>query len=234
MPNPGCHSDSLALSYLTLRKIVGILGISLPFILWLGALMLFNKGIQPSISDYYYTGMRNVFVGAHCAIGLFLLSYTGYKKDGVLEDALLGVPVGVPAGIGAIGLALFPTTPQENPTDLEQTIGSVHLAFTSLWFLTLAYFSLFLFTKSDQKPLPSRKKKRNHVYRVCGYTMLGSIGLIFVIEKFLPLNIQQAISAYHPVFWLELVAVVAFGISWLTKGKAILGDQTQPLHGASG
>ena len=31
-------------------------------------------------------------------------------------------------------------------------------------------------------------------------------------------------DAFHVVFWLEAVAIVAFGISWLTKGEAILKD----------
>ena len=192
----------------------------LPLILAIGAFLIFHEGIQPSISHYYHTGMRDVFVGAHWAIGLFLLSYTGYKKDGVLEDVLIGVPVGVPAGIGAIGLALFPTTPLENPTDLQKIIGGFRLAFTSLWFLTLVYFSLVLFTRTDQESPTPRKKKRNWVYKGCGYIMLGSIFLI-VLHAFLPSNIQQVVSACNPVFWLEWIAVWAFGISWMTKGEAL-------------
>ena len=30
---------------------------------------------------------------------------------------------------------------------------------------------------------------------------------------------------FSPLFWLEAVAVVAFGVSWLTKGEAILADK---------
>jgi len=60
-------------SYLSLRKAVGWIGMSLPFVLMLGVILIFNGNlIQESISHYYYTGMRNVFVGALCAVGLFL------------------------------------------------------------------------------------------------------------------------------------------------------------------
>ena len=31
-----------------------------------------------------------------------------------------------------------------------------------------------------------------------------------------------------PRFWLEAIAIVAFGVSWLTKGEAILKDQETP------
>jgi len=29
----------------------------------------------------------------------------------------------------------------------------------------------------------------------------------------------------NPVFWLETITIEAFGISWLTKGQAILKDE---------
>jgi hypothetical protein len=30
---------------------------------------------------------------------------------------------------------------------------------------------------------------------------------------------------FSPLFWLEAVAVFAFGVSWLTKGEVILADK---------
>ena len=36
--------------------------------------------ILDSISNYYYTNMRDFFVGLLFAISLFLISYTGYEK----------------------------------------------------------------------------------------------------------------------------------------------------------
>jgi len=29
----------------------------------------------------------------------------------------------------------------------------------------------------------------------------------------------------NPVFWLEAAALVAFGVSWLVKGEALLADK---------
>src|SRR5207245_4583836 len=70
--------DTLVLSYLELRKAVGIIGFALPFALAFGKILLQGRGIQSSISGYYYTDMRNVFVGSLCAIGVFLMSCRGY------------------------------------------------------------------------------------------------------------------------------------------------------------
>jgi TRAP-type C4-dicarboxylate transport system permease small subunit len=93
--------------------------------------------------------------------------------------------------------------------------------FATLFFLTLIYFSLCLFTKTGEKQTPSRRKlQRNIVYRVCGYTMAACLVLIALVSLFGPASLES----YRPKFWLESVLVVAFGISWLTKGEAILRD----------
>lgn len=207
--------DSLVLSYLDLRKAVGIIGFALPFVLALGKILLQGHGIQSSISGYYYTDMRNVFVGSLCAIGVFLMSTRGYDR----KDEIAGIL----ACVFAVGVALFPTAPDVGATSQDKLIGKAHLSFATLLFLTFAYFSLVLFTKtaSDKSPTP-RKLQRNTVYRVCGYTILASILLIVVV--LLP-SVNSLVEGLTPVFWLESVAVVAFGVSWLVKGETILKDQ---------
>ena len=81
-------------SYLALRKAVGWIGMLLPFTLMLGVFLIF-KGeiIQESISHYYHTDMRDVFVGALCAIALFMFFYSGYDKwdDRAATFALSGL-----------------------------------------------------------------------------------------------------------------------------------------------
>ncbi len=215
MQNPANDSGSLVASYLTLRRAVGVLGIALPFILSLGALVVFMTGtIEESISHYYYTGMRNVLVGTLFAIGGFLMSYKGYeKKDDRAGDI---------ACVAAIGVALFPTTPSGEPTNI---IGIVHGISAAVFFLTLAFFSLYLFTKTDPNKTPTRmKKKRNIVYKISGWVIVASIVLILLYYS-IP-YIRVSLEPIKPVFWLESAAVIAFGISWLTKGEAILRDET--------
>jgi hypothetical protein len=150
-----------------------------------------------------------------CAIGIFLMSYRGYDR----RDARAGRF----AFVCAIGVALFPTTPLPPATPDQKLIGGIHLTFAALLFLTLAYFSLMLFTETDPNKTPTRQKlKRNVVYRVSGYIMLACIALIAVAA--LP-PIKSLVERFEPRFWLESIAIVAFGISWLTKGEAILKDQ---------
>jgi hypothetical protein len=205
----------LVLSYLDLRKAVGIIGFALPFVLAFGKILLQGSGIQSSISSYYYTDMRNVFVGSLCAIGVFLMSTRGYDR----KDEIAGIL----ACVFAVGVALFPTTPDIGATSRDKLIGALHLSFAALLFLTLAYFSLALFTKTaPDKTLTRRKLQRNAVYRVCGYTILASIFLMVVVA--LP-EVKTLVERLTPVFWLESVAVVAFGVSWLVKGETILKDQ---------
>jgi hypothetical protein len=218
MNAPSGACNSLVLSYLGLRKAVGYLGTALPFVLAFGGMLLDGPGIQGSISSYYYTGMRNVFVGTLCAIGVFMLSYRGYeRKDDIAGDL---------ACVFAVVVALFPTTPHGTPSAMDKLIGTIHLASAAAFFLTLSYFSLILFTKTDPNKQPTlRKIQRNKVYKACGYTMLAALALM-VFRALLPTNIAAYLDKIDPVFWLESVAVIAFGVSWLTKGEAMLKDET--------
>ncbi len=145
----GPENSILVISYLGLRKAIGILGVALPFVLPFGQILLHALGIQSSlhtpviensVSSYYYTDMRNIFVGSMCAIGVFLMSYRGYDW----RDAIAGRF----AFVCAIGVAFFPTTPLPSASPLatpdQKLIGGIHLTFAALLFLTLAYVSLML------------------------------------------------------------------------------------------
>jgi hypothetical protein len=209
------------ISFLTLRKAVGILGIAFPVVLAVGSLLFCDCAeIQSSISSYYHTDMRNLFVGTLCALALFLFAYKGYDR----RDAIAG-------NLGclfALGVAFFPTSVTESSTPCipeafnNSVLSSIHFISAGLLFLVLSYFSIVLFTKGSKNPT-ARKLKRNRLYRICGYAMLGCIALIalyfMLLEKRYP-----ALQNLDPVFWLESIALWAFGISWLTKGKALLND----------
>jgi hypothetical protein len=201
-------------SYLFLRRAVGVLGISLPIVVIVGKQLLEGGGLLGSLSGYYYSDLRNVFVGTLCAIGVFLIAYRGYGR---LDDIVATV-----AAIAGIGVALFPTSPV-SPSPTEHAIGIAHLVFAGIFFLTLAFFCLFLFTKTDGVPT-ARKRSRNVIYRVCGGVMLASLALLVVNALFF----NAATVSLHPTVWLESLAVIAFGFAWLTKGEALLADPPQP------
>jgi hypothetical protein len=227
----------LAMSYLGLRKGIGYIGLLLPFVLPIGKIIFDGHSLEGSMSAYYYTVTGSVFVGSLCAIGVFLLSYR-YKKLDIIASII--------AGICAIGVALFPTAPELSPTTTQKAIGIVHGISAGLFFLTLACMSIFLFTKTNpyqtlkprkpmdylsmfvvtrtkpELPLNPRKKHRNIIYRVCGYLILFCIIAMGIVGI---KSIKEHVQQCNLVFWLESIAVFAFGASWLIKGETILADR---------
>ena len=111
--------DATTLTYLTLRKAVGAIALLLPFAMAIPWWLLRDHALQTSISDYYYTGMRNLFVGSLCAIAMFLLCCRGFdRKDEV---------AGMLSALCALGVALFPTTPAA-PSAFQREVGRAHYA----------------------------------------------------------------------------------------------------------
>jgi hypothetical protein len=210
------------LGYHELRTIVGVLGVLLPFVLAIGFMLKHGFAFEQSISAYYYTYMRNVFVGSLCAIGLFLVSTRGYD----LRDEIAGKL----ACIFAVIVALCPTTPACCPAKWQKIVGTVHLTSAALLFSTLAYFCLKLFVISKQPAGPSPEKlRRNKVYKVCGWAIVGCIVGITVFKFFLATSPEPVLSAYPPmVFSAESIAIWAFGIAWLIKGELFLKDKATP------
>lgn len=70
------------------------------------------------------------------------------------------------------------------------------------------------------------KRHRNRVYITCGIIMLGCI---LLISSYFIFELHQYLVIYNlkPIFWLETFALWAFGVSWLTKGQAILSDEKE-------
>lgn len=205
----------------TLRKIIGILALSLPAVLIVGAALFQNcQWVQNSISAYYHTVMRNFFVGVLSAISVCFLAYKGYGKTDALVANL--------ASVFALGVAFFPTSVNAPFTDcLPQIIdngiiGTFHFICAALLFCLLAFFCLFLFTKHG--PNPTQKKlTRNTVYRWCGYIILFCIVAIALYFWWLKAAFP-ALEMYRPVFYLEALALISFSASWLTKAEVILAD----------
>src|SRR5262249_48104698 len=205
----------LVLSYIELRRSVGIVGLLLPILLLVGGLIT-KTALQCSISDYFYTKLVSVFVGSLCAISVFLWSYRGYEDGG--HDKLAARL----ASIFALGVALFPTSPCDYKSGWI-SISTVHYACAALLFAILAYFCLKLFTLTKVPGNEThRKLQRNQIYRACGWTIILAILLIPITKYVEPF--KSLLQNYQPEFWLESAAVMAFGFAWLIKGESFFTD----------
>ena len=225
------------MAFFNLRRAVGWIGILLPPVLLLVTSLrepLF--GIQNSISHYYYTGSRSILVGALCAVAFFLLAYPGYtRRDSWMCNL---------AGFCAIMIAFFPTPDFALDPAIPDTLAApmvrgivpandqlrdsvnlyVHYGSAFTFFLILALLAIFEFTKSDtsEDQQTELKKSRNRIYRICGIVML--ICLVLIAACVLIPRLETALDGLHPVLWLETVALLAFGFSWLIKGEMFLRD----------
>jgi hypothetical protein len=207
----------------TLRKIVGALGMFLPL-----ALCLFVEidsrfsTILPSISHYYFTRACGIFIIIISMLSVFLLIYKGHKLHDFYVSTI--------AGISSLLLLLFPTDnlPQEFDTVCVTALKTsdfrmyFHFICAGIFLLSLAYMSAFLFTKSKFSKINRGKKKRirNRIYRTCAVIIVLAILIIIICKQFF----DAIYKAYPITFWMEVVAVEAFGFSWLVKGEAILQD----------
>ena len=248
--------EELIVSYMFLRKTVGWIGTLLPFVLIIGNVVFFTTARPDSMSGYYYTHMRNVFVGALCALGIFLVAYDGYDK---VDRWVTNV-----AGFCAIGVAFCPTKPSVCPPHApvcsapsvmrlstgQQVTGVLHLVFAVATFIALAVMAL-RFAKTESTPAGVNKAARlrhglglakpadgerqprtrwlNVVYRACGLTILTCV-VLAALSNLLPASVQ----ANAPwLFMLEALAVFAFGVSWFVKGETllpILKNQPHPMR----
>ena len=127
--------EEYAISYLKMRRLIGIFGFALPLTLLAGTFLPKGLGeIQPSISEYYDTYLRDVFVGVLCAVALFLFVYRGFNRlDSIAANC---------ACFFALGVAFFPSSSD------SAFIHYFHLFCAALFFITLALISLFLFTRT--------------------------------------------------------------------------------------
>ena len=92
-----------------------------------------------------------------------------------------------------------------------------------MFFLIIALTSIFLFTKSRGKKT-KEKKIRNRIYRSCGIIIMACMLLIGYFGWFA--GEPDGNNKFKPVFWLEWIALLAFGISWLIKGEIVLKDHS--------
>jgi hypothetical protein len=210
-------------TYRRIRRAIGYLGISLPLLLvGLSFIAVFKTQLQPSISNYYYTNLREIFTGTLSAVGLFLICYKGSSNASLLKNDSILTNI---AGIMAIGVAFIPMNPDDFVIKIytlfpysEKWLGWLHYTFAALLFLIMALLAINVFTigQKEETRNPKSILNENNIYRVCGYSILIFVVMVPVSEIF-------KLFPYSTLVF-EALALFAFGIAWLIKGRA-LGDQ---------
>ncbi|HEX8602764.1 MAG TPA: hypothetical protein VF774_08970 [Pseudoduganella sp.] len=208
-------------SWLTLRRMIGWAGLLMPLAVRGGGLLFEGIRTTDSLSAYYYTGMRDIFVSTTVMTGALLACYrTRHVRDNIVATI---------AGLAAIGAALFPMDPTyaaellaRYPELGTQAHYSNHgiLGYHLVFAITFAALSFYLvyFRFGAAPPSTVQGLRRNAVYKLCGGTMLLSFVAIAVMG--LAMDGQS-------VFWPETCAVVAFAVAWLVNGQAVLKDVPQ-------
>ena len=218
-----------ALSFYRLRQAMGWLGLALPLVL-IGGTLAMGDPLPPALSDFYYTPLRDVFVGILVTLGFFLLVYLGHREPTALVSDR---NVSTVAGLGAIGIALFPNDTLDACGGAKlpplTAWGTLHAVSAGLFLVMTAVFCLVLFRRSDGRVPGPLKRRRNRVYLACGLAILASLGGLAVYFALEPAT-RCAIRGWRPVLWLEVVTVAAFGLSWLVKGRGVeaLNDEGPP------
>lgn len=245
------ENDNHVVSYLTLRRWIGILGIGLPWACWIAnaianGLDLLNNprfailgpvssyesvgNLKSSISHFYYTVSAPLFIGILVTVAIFLFCYTGYQPKPTdkwrwITDKL----VSTVAGISALGIVIFPTSSKEPIQDnlfvftTTELVGWIHYGSAALFLIMMATFCLVNFRRRNKEG-DFGKGDHDLLYRWCGWIILGSIGIVFVYGFLL----DDYLEINFPItFLFEAVALTAFGTAWLVKGRITDADAVQ-------
>jgi hypothetical protein len=212
-----------ARSYLQIRLLIGLTGFLLPLSLvgldWL--FMTEGRQIQGSMSAYYHTPARDLFVAGLCVVGVLLLTYLTaqlWTWDFVLSSL---------AGVCVLVVAFFPTwrpglsqastrcgeSPLTPPgcTALQQRFGeqqvaTVHSVAAVTFVVLLAALSLVFAARAKHDGEPDT---RRHLYLTCAAVIVLA-GLWAILGPTLRLSTYSVQRTYAG----EFVAFYAFSISW--------------------
>jgi len=214
--------DSISRSYFLMRMLVGVLGLALPVVLLLGDLFFLRDSfsVRGSLSAYYHSGMRDIFVGILAVVGILLITYkiTERNRDNILSMI---------AGVSAMGVALFPTGIPSGVdaalTPLQDRLGEgvtefIHFSFAAAFILCLG---LMCYDFARRERLRPQKRAGHDAHQSPEFWYgfhLSMAVLIGLAAAFIVLTQALGVFDNHSILIGEIVVTVAFGLSWLFKG----------------
>lgn len=214
-------------SFLTLRVLVGVLGLVLAPLVVLVEHYGYSGTLFPrdSVSIYYYTGMHDVFVASLAAMGIFFIAYK-------ISECNLDATASTLAGAGAILISQFPTAPAKcpptvtcvpagYPTPLQNAIGVhaaqyVHWGASAVFLGGLTVVSFFFARREGKRPQREGQRIPKRVWKVVHYSCSGAMVLALLWILFTSFVWHG--GPYYTLLVGEWLAATAFGISWLGKG----------------
>jgi hypothetical protein len=214
-----------------LRLGVGVIGSALPLALMAGNWVTGDPVIIPSsMSGSYYTNTRNLFVGALCALGVFLIGYRHTER----QDRCTSF-----AGVCALLVAFDPTAPPRPQIEAAWVNYLHHVAAIAL-ILTLGLFCWIVFADhalpGTERPASIsgsvmgwmasgsdilKRSGQNRLYAASGVLVFASGGLALYTGLW-PTSWS---SGWPSCYLFEAVAVFAFGIAWIAAGVHGVRDQ---------
>ncbi|GGL64000.1 hypothetical protein [Wenxinia marina] len=213
--------DEIVISYYRVRQALGWLGLSLPVLLIAGGVLSVG-GVEPSISDYYHTVLRDVFVGVMTSIAIFLIAYPGHRSgvgEFISDDKMTTL-----AGLAAFGVAFLPNEKAgvfetESVSQLMMGVRAAaigHYTCALIFLSALTWICLRKFTRTA-------KPWRRRIYRACGWTIAAmTVGVLVTsavrVGGVAPFD--RVVEDWMLILWCEAIAVWAFSLAWLTKGRA--------------
>jgi hypothetical protein len=239
-------SNTYVISYHALRRLIGILGIALPFLCWgINAFVnhydLLNNpafvnpeyssayttgvSLKSSISHFYYTAAGPLFTGVLITLAIFLFCYKGHAKNedkdkvAWLTDGLLSKA----AAVCALLIVVLPTGSSEPITDnihiyvSSDAAGTMHLVFAALFFIAMSVFCIINFRRNGNNGFI--KNAEGNIYLFCG---IGILMLLLIL--FIDMLTVSTRSGSSFVFWMEAAMLVLFGLAWLVKGKSVVTE----------
>lgn len=190
-------------SYLRLRFFIGVLGAALPFVLVIAGVGA-GDGVQGSLSAYYWTGMRDVFVATCVAIGVFLAFYMVSERN--FDNYASYV-----AGAAVLVVAFFPT---EGPAGTDNPAARVaaHYIAAVVFIVLLAAISFRFGWAERVRDDTAGRGARLHF--ACAAAIV--IALVFA-----GLSQWLGFLTEYSILVAETASVLAFGASWLVKGSEL-------------
>lgn len=188
-------------SYVFMRRVIGWLGLVLPPLLVVGEPIVFDDRPVPlgSLSAYYYSGFREVFVGMLCAIGVFLIIYKWPERTRESRASTF-------AGLAVIAVAFFPTgkpgakvatTPLQDLLS-EDWVERIHFGSAAVFIFLLSRISRYWW----KNRVPPRR-----VHKICEWVILAALALAAL----------EGLTGWpdYGILIAEFAAVWAFAVSWL-------------------